>query len=297
MFAPARGLAAGPALVARRAILLVPGPRRGAAVRPGGGHLARARQRDAAASPATSHRTAPPTPLFAPTSFWNQRLARHGAARSELAGPRAGARRRGPARARRRHRSVDRDRARQHAGLPGRPPASRACASVSTAPRIHGGRALQRALRRGADPARRQAGDRARSPHDRSCSPRPTRCGSSSAPAATRTDGTRAGAARSATCPTSPGYYTASAWPGATRNWGATASSLPVIGGTILLDELQARTHRPRAGDQPAGAARGRLRVAGAAHRRHRPGDHAARGSAAAPRPHAGRRPPWTCPR
>jgi hypothetical protein len=37
----------------------------------------------------------------------------------------------------------------------------------------------------------------------------------------------------------SPGYYTASAWPGATRNWGATASSLPIIGGTILLDELK----------------------------------------------------------
>jgi hypothetical protein len=37
---------------------------------------------------------------------------------------------------------------------------------------------------------------------------------------------------------TSPGYYTASAWPGATRNWGATASSLPIVGGTMLLDEL-----------------------------------------------------------
>jgi hypothetical protein len=38
----------------------------------------------------------------------------------------------------------------------------------------------------------------------------------------------------------SPGYYTRSAWPGASFNWGATASSLPVIGGTILLDELRA---------------------------------------------------------
>jgi hypothetical protein len=36
----------------------------------------------------------------------------------------------------------------------------------------------------------------------------------------------------------SPGYYTASAWPGATRHWGATASSLPIVGGTMLLDEL-----------------------------------------------------------
>ncbi len=54
----------------------------------------------------------------------------------------------------------------------------------------------------------------------------------------------------------------------------------------------QARTHRPRAGHQPAGAARGRLLVAGATHRRHRPGDRAARGSAAAPGPHGGRRLP-----
>lgn len=37
----------------------------------------------------------------------------------------------------------------------------------------------------------------------------------------------------------SPGYYTASAWPGAKRNWGATASSLPIVGGTMLLDELR----------------------------------------------------------
>ncbi len=37
----------------------------------------------------------------------------------------------------------------------------------------------------------------------------------------------------------SPGYYTRAAWPGATPNWGATASSLPVIGGTMLLDELK----------------------------------------------------------
>ena len=37
----------------------------------------------------------------------------------------------------------------------------------------------------------------------------------------------------------SPGYYTKSAWPGATRAWGATATSLPIIGGTMLLDELK----------------------------------------------------------
>jgi len=38
----------------------------------------------------------------------------------------------------------------------------------------------------------------------------------------------------------SPGYYTASAWPGASRNWGATATSLPVIGGTMTIEELEA---------------------------------------------------------
>jgi hypothetical protein len=37
----------------------------------------------------------------------------------------------------------------------------------------------------------------------------------------------------------SPGYYTRAAWPGASRSWGATASSLPVIGGTMLLNELR----------------------------------------------------------
>jgi hypothetical protein len=38
----------------------------------------------------------------------------------------------------------------------------------------------------------------------------------------------------------SPGYYTADAWPGATSNWGATATSLPVIAGTILLGDIRA---------------------------------------------------------
>jgi len=38
----------------------------------------------------------------------------------------------------------------------------------------------------------------------------------------------------------SRGYYGRRAWPGATSNWGATASSLPVIGGTMLLAELNA---------------------------------------------------------
>ena len=36
-----------------------------------------------------------------------------------------------------------------------------------------------------------------------------------------------------------PGYYTADAWPGAQSFWGATATSLPVVGGVIRLDELR----------------------------------------------------------
>jgi hypothetical protein len=42
----------------------------------------------------------------------------------------------------------------------------------------------------------------------------------------------------------SPGYYTGSSWPGLTApsgwNWGATATSLPVIAGTVRIDELRA---------------------------------------------------------
>ncbi len=38
-----------------------------------------------------------------------------------------------------------------------------------------------------------------------------------------------------------PGYYTPAAWPGLARlNWGSTASSLPVVGGTMLIRELRA---------------------------------------------------------
>jgi hypothetical protein len=51
----------------------------------------------------------------------------------------------------------------------------------------------------------------------------------------------------------SPGYYTANAWRGATRNWGATASSLPVIGGTMLVEELkQGRINHALALNLPA---------------------------------------------
>jgi hypothetical protein len=40
---------------------------------------------------------------------------------------------------------------------------------------------------------------------------------------------------------TSPGYYDASAWPGLSNtSWGATATSLPVIGGTMRISELKA---------------------------------------------------------
>ncbi len=38
----------------------------------------------------------------------------------------------------------------------------------------------------------------------------------------------------------SPGYYTPSAWPGAAYTWGATATSLPVAGGTVVAAELHA---------------------------------------------------------
>jgi hypothetical protein len=37
----------------------------------------------------------------------------------------------------------------------------------------------------------------------------------------------------------SPGYYSDDSWPGARPSWGATATSLPVIGGTMRIDELR----------------------------------------------------------
>ena len=38
-----------------------------------------------------------------------------------------------------------------------------------------------------------------------------------------------------------PGYYTRDAWPGLSQSWwGATATSLPVVAGTITIDELRA---------------------------------------------------------
>jgi hypothetical protein len=41
----------------------------------------------------------------------------------------------------------------------------------------------------------------------------------------------------------SPGYYNAESWPGLSDDhWGATATSLPVIAGTMLIDELNAGT-------------------------------------------------------
>jgi hypothetical protein len=39
----------------------------------------------------------------------------------------------------------------------------------------------------------------------------------------------------------SPGYYDANSWPGLSGTyWGATATSLPVIAGTVMIDELRA---------------------------------------------------------
>ena len=39
-----------------------------------------------------------------------------------------------------------------------------------------------------------------------------------------------------------PGYYTPLSWPGALSQWGATATSLPAIAGTMLVSELQSGT-------------------------------------------------------
>lgn len=36
-----------------------------------------------------------------------------------------------------------------------------------------------------------------------------------------------------------PGYYTAGAWPGAQSDWGASATSLPVVAGTMTIGELE----------------------------------------------------------
>ena len=36
-----------------------------------------------------------------------------------------------------------------------------------------------------------------------------------------------------------PGYYTPTAWPGAQPNWGSTATSLPVVAGTMTIGELE----------------------------------------------------------
>ena len=37
----------------------------------------------------------------------------------------------------------------------------------------------------------------------------------------------------------SPGYYTRDSWPGAEPYWGASATSLPIVGGTIMVDDLR----------------------------------------------------------
>lgn len=41
---------------------------------------------------------------------------------------------------------------------------------------------------------------------------------------------------------TSPGYYTSQSWPGARSYWGSTATSLPVIAGTMTIEELEQGT-------------------------------------------------------
>ena len=37
----------------------------------------------------------------------------------------------------------------------------------------------------------------------------------------------------------SPGHYTRDSWPGAEPYWGASATSLPIVGGTMMVDELR----------------------------------------------------------
>jgi hypothetical protein len=37
----------------------------------------------------------------------------------------------------------------------------------------------------------------------------------------------------------SPGYYTSDSWPGARASWGSTATSLPVVAGTMTIGELE----------------------------------------------------------
>ena len=61
---------------------------------------------------------------------------------------------------------------------------------------------------------------------------------------------------------TNPGFYTNPS------NWGSTATSLPMLGGLIRLDELQAGPDRPRARAGDPGDQEGLLLVAGAAQRR-----------------------------
>ena len=39
---------------------------------------------------------------------------------------------------------------------------------------------------------------------------------------------------------TNPGYFTANSWPGAKPYWGASASSLPLLGGLIRVEEAKA---------------------------------------------------------
>jgi hypothetical protein len=55
---------------------------------------------------------------------------------------------------------------------------------------------------------------------------------------------------------TSPGYFSSESWPGAYSFWGSTASSLPVIAGTMTIEELQDGTiHHALALDLPSARA------------------------------------------
>ena len=232
MFAIACGLAA--AALAAVAILLALGLERGTPsdqVVVSSGATSRTR-------PVSSTRTAPPAqPLFAPTSFWNRRL--------DAAAPLDPA---SPALVQALVAEVQRERG---AGIgpwigtgAGSTPVYRVGPNQARVrvrldrAAVHGGRALQRAL--ASVPIPRDARPAPGSDHHMTIVQASTDTLWELFGAHRKADGWHArwgGAIRHAS--TSPGYYTASAWPGATRNWGATASSLPIAGGTILLDELK----------------------------------------------------------
>ena len=69
---------------------------------------------------------------------------------------------------------------------------------------------------------------------------------------------------------TSPGYYSPSSWRGALSVWGASATSLPLVAGTMTLAELRSGHIDHALAITIPVSARGRRGLARAAHGRHR---------------------------